>query len=108
MNTILKIIKKIFLYFFIFLIVSFFVYWFKHIYPREPVDIGKLRDKEGLERIILSFSIALLYYLLGLIGTITGRLSNPFNFFLYIYGYENEDFHRVDPEENYRRVRSES
>ena len=101
MNTSFKILKKIFLIFLIFLIVSFFVYWFRRVYPSDG-DAGMLRDKEGLERILLSFSIALLYYLLGLIDTITGRLSNPFNFFLYIYGSENEDFHRIDPEANYR------
>ena len=104
MNNNFKIIKKIFLIFLIFLIFSFFVYWFQVF----KGDDYKLRDKEGFQRIIESFFLALLYYLLGLIGTITGRLSNPFNFFLYIYGYENEDFHRVDPEENYRRVRSVS
>ena len=98
MNNNFKIIKKIFLYFFYFLIFSFFVYWFKVFKEGDH----KLRDKEGFERIIVSFGLSLLYYLLGLIATVTGILSNPFNFFLHIYGFENEDFIRIDPRANGR------
>ena len=86
MNHILKIIGKILLGFLAFLIFSFFVYWFK-MYNDDTVSKGK-----GLDRVKESFGAALLYYVWGLLETFTGDLSNPFNFFLSIYGIDSKDF----------------
>ena len=83
MNTILKIIKKIFLYFFIFLIFSFFISWFK---------IYKESNKKGFERFKESFFGALFWYLWGLISIVKGdSRTGRFDPFLHIYGIKQKD-----------------
>ena len=77
MNYILSIIGKILLGFSAFLIFSFLVFWYK-MYNENQFN------RKGLYRITDSFAGTLFWFLMGLLETFTGKLHNPFNFFLSI------------------------
>ena len=55
-------------------------------------DDGVSGKYKGFKRVIQSFAATALWFLLGLFATFTGKLHNPFNFFLSIYGFDNKDF----------------
>ena len=73
----------------LFIILSFLVYWYKMY--RDDTVTGRYK---GFERVKQSFGAAGLWFLLGLFATFTGKLHNPFNFFLSIYGFDNKDFRK--------------
>jgi hypothetical protein len=71
----------------LFIILSFLVYWYKMY--RDDTVTGRYK---GFERVKQSFGAAGLWFLLGLFATFTGKLHNPLNFFLSIYGIKSVDF----------------
>ena len=82
-----SLIGKILLGIILFIIFSFLVYWYQ-MYRDDGVS-GKYK---GFERVKQSFGAAALWFLMGLFATFTGKLHNPLNFFLSIYGIRSEDF----------------
>ena len=88
MNKILSIIGKILLGFLAFLIFSFLVFWYK-MYNENQFN------RKGIYRITDSFAGALLWFLIGLLATFSGKLHSPFNFFLSIYGIDTKDFKTI-------------
>ena len=73
-----------------FIMFSFLVYWYQ-MYRDDSVT-GKY---EGFERVKQSFGATALLFLMGLFATFTGKLHNPLNFFLSIYGFDNVDFRNM-------------
>lgn len=85
-----SLISKILLGIILFIIFSFFVYWYQ-IYRDDSI----IRKYKGFERVKQSFGATVLWFLIGLFATFTGKLHNPLNFFLSIYGFDNADFHNM-------------
>lgn len=85
-----SLIGKILLGVILFIIFSFFVYWYQ-IYRDDSI----IRKYKGFERVKQSFGATALWFLIGLFATFTGKLHNPLNFFLSIYGFDNADFHNM-------------
>ena len=83
----LSVIGKIFLGVILFFIFSFLIYWIQ-MYRDDSIS-GRYT---GIERVQQSLGATGLWFSMGLIGTFTGKLHNPFNFFLSIYGIKNIDF----------------
>ena len=83
-------LSKILLGIILFIVLSFLVYWYQ-MYRDDGVS-GKYK---GVERVKQSFGAAALWFLLGLIATFSGKLHNPLNFFLSIYGFDNVDFRNM-------------
>ena len=82
-----SLIGKILLGIILFIICSFLVYWYKMY--RDDTVTGRYK---GFERVKQSFGATGLWFLLGLFATFTGKLHNPLNFFLSIYGIKSVDF----------------
>ena len=85
-----SLISYIFLGIILFIIISFLVYWYQ-IYKDDSI----IRKYKGFERVKQSFGATMLWFLIGLFATFTGKLHNPLNFFLSIYGFDNKDFRKM-------------